>query len=140
MPIRAYPLTQSRGWGRHQAGTSYAAIAAADWDPAALRTEQLNDQDIGPILEEAQTGQLPEGEDVADGSTTYESYWAQWKSLAVREGILEHHWESADGPSQIAQIVCPRSRAKDVLHELHCGLSGGHLGVNKTLNKLRQKY
>jgi hypothetical protein len=26
--------------------------AAAGWDPAALRTEQLSNQDIGPILQE----------------------------------------------------------------------------------------
>jgi hypothetical protein len=31
-----------------------AALAASDWDPMALRTE-LNDQGIGPILEEVET-------------------------------------------------------------------------------------
>jgi hypothetical protein len=31
-----------------------AAVAAADWDPAALRTEQLNDQEIRPIMEEVE--------------------------------------------------------------------------------------
>jgi hypothetical protein len=36
-----------------------AAVAAAGWDPGALRTE-LNDKDIGPILEEVETGQRPE--------------------------------------------------------------------------------
>jgi hypothetical protein len=78
------------------------AVAAAGWDPAALRTEQLNDQDIRPILEDAETGQHPEYKDFADCSPTYETYWAQWISLAVRNGILEHHWESADGPSKLA--------------------------------------
>jgi hypothetical protein len=75
-----------------------------------------------------------------DRSPTYKSYWAQWKSFAVRNGILEHNWESANGRSQIAQIVLPRSRVKDVLTELHSGSSGGHLGVNKILNKFRQRY
>jgi hypothetical protein len=35
------------------------AVAAADWNPAAMRTE-MNNQDIGFILEEAETGQLSE--------------------------------------------------------------------------------
>jgi hypothetical protein len=73
-----------------------AAVAAAGWDPAALRTEQLNDQDIGPIMEDIQTGQCPEWEVIGDRSPTYKSYWAQWKSLAVKNGIPERHWESAD--------------------------------------------
>jgi hypothetical protein len=66
------------------------AVATASWDPAALRREQLNNQDIGPILEEVEAGQCPD-------SPTYRSYWAQWKSLTVRNSILKCHWESTNG-------------------------------------------
>jgi hypothetical protein len=37
-----------------------AAVATASWDLADLRKEQLNDRDIGPILEEVETRQHPE--------------------------------------------------------------------------------
>jgi hypothetical protein len=40
----------------------------------------------------------------------------------------------------MAQIIRTRSRVNDVLTELHGGLSGGHLGVNKTLDKVQQRY
>jgi hypothetical protein len=33
-----------------------AALPAAGWDPVVLRTEQLNNPDIGPILQEVETG------------------------------------------------------------------------------------
>jgi hypothetical protein len=115
-------------------------VAAAGWDPAALRREQLNDQDIGSILEEVETGQCPAWKDIAGCSPTHKSYWAQWKFLAVRNGILEHCWKSANGRSKITQIVLLRSRVNDVLTELHDGPSGGHLGVNKTMNKVWQMY
>jgi hypothetical protein len=105
----------------------------------ALRADQLNNPDIGPILREVETGRRPEWKDIADQSPTYKSYWAQWKSLAVRNGVLERHWESANGRSQVAQIVIPRSRV-DILTELHGEPSGGHQGVNKTLNKVQQQY
>jgi hypothetical protein len=36
------------------------AVVIAKQDPAALRMEQLNDQVIGPILEETETGKHPE--------------------------------------------------------------------------------
>jgi hypothetical protein len=119
---------------------AFAAVAAAIWDPAALRTEQLNDQDIGPILEEVQTGQCPEWKDIINCSPTYKSYSAQWKSLAIWNGILECHWESGDGRSKIAQIILSRSRVNDVLAKRHREPSGGHLGVHKTLNKVWQRY
>jgi hypothetical protein len=58
-------------------------------DSVTLRTEQLNDPDIGHILQELETGQKSEWKDIADRSPTYKSYWAQWKPLAVKNGILE---------------------------------------------------
>jgi hypothetical protein len=119
---------------------AFAAVALAGWDPSALRREQLNDKNTGPILEEVKTEQRSKWKDIAHRSPTYKSYWAQYKSLALRDGIVERHWESADGRSKISTIVLPRSRVKDVLAELHGGSSGGHLGVNKPLDKVRQKY
>jgi hypothetical protein len=119
---------------------SIAAVAAAGCDPVALWTDQLNDPDIGPILQEVETGQRPQWKDIADRSSTYKNYWAQWKSFAVRNGILERNWESANGRSQIAREVIPRSRVKDVLTELYSGPSGGHLGINQTLNKVRHRF
>jgi hypothetical protein len=64
--------------------------------------EQLDDPDIEPILQEIETGQRPEWKDIATHSPTYKSYWVQWKSLAVRNGIFERNWESANGRAQIS--------------------------------------
>jgi hypothetical protein len=55
---------------------SIAAVAAASWDPSALGMEQLNDPDIGSILQEVETGQRLEWKDIADHSPTYKFYWA----------------------------------------------------------------
>jgi hypothetical protein len=38
--------------------------------------EQLNDPDIGLLLQEVETGQRPQWKDIADRSSTYKSYWA----------------------------------------------------------------
>jgi hypothetical protein len=53
--------------------------------------EQLADYDIEQLLQEMEAGQCPVWKDIADHSSTYITYWAQWKSLVVREDILEHH-------------------------------------------------
>jgi hypothetical protein len=88
MPRRVYPQAQSWGVGRRKQVWAVVDLAAAGWDPAALRRGELNDQNIGPILEEIETGQRPEWKDIADCSLTYKSYWAQYKSLAMRNGML----------------------------------------------------
>jgi hypothetical protein len=86
------------------------------------------------ILQEVEAGQHPEWKNIADHSLIYKSYWVQWKSLLVRDGLLERHWESAYGRTRTAQIGFHRSKVKEALPELHGGPLGGHLRVNKTLD------
>jgi hypothetical protein len=58
----------------------------------------------------------------------------------VRDGILDHHSQSIDGWSKTALIVLPQSRVKEVMGELHAGLSGQYLGVNNTPNEVKEHY
>jgi hypothetical protein len=84
-----------------------------------------------------ETGQRPEWRDIDDQSTIYKSYWAQWKSLAVRDSMLERHWELADG-NKMDRVVIARSKMKEVLADIQGGNSGGHLGANRTIVKVRR--
>jgi hypothetical protein len=45
-----------------------------------------------------------------------------------------------DGKKMMAQIVIPHIKVKEVLAEMQGGTSGGHLGTNKTIDKVRQHY
>ena len=54
--------------------------------------------------------------------------------------LLKRKWESADGTKHRMQTVIPGSRTTEILDEMHCGPSGGHLGVNKTLDKIRERF
>jgi hypothetical protein len=67
-------------------------------------------------------------------------YWAQWKYLAVKNKNLERHCESEDGLSKIVQIFLPRRRMNGVLTTLTAGPTGGHMGVNKILKRIRRRY
>jgi len=51
---------------------------------------------VGPLLQEMEAVQYPVWRDISDRSPIYKSYWAQWKSLVVRDGMLERQWGSAD--------------------------------------------
>lgn len=39
---------------------------------------------------------MPREGGIREWSPIYKSYWAQWKSLVVKNVVLESHWESAD--------------------------------------------
>jgi hypothetical protein len=57
----------------------------------------------------------------------------------VRDGVLERGWESTDG-KETALIVVPRSKVKEVLAEMHGGTSGEHLGTNKIIDRVLQRF
>jgi hypothetical protein len=58
----------------------------------------------------------------------------------VRNGILEHNWESTNGQVKVAKIVLPQNKVNNALTKLHGGPSGGHLDIDKTLSKVQQQY
>jgi hypothetical protein len=91
-------------------------------------------------MREVEAGQCLEWRHISDRSPIYKSYWAQLKSLAVRDGVLVHCWELTDGKKETAQIIAPRSNVKEILAEIHGGTSGGHVGAIKTIDKIQLLY
>jgi hypothetical protein len=102
--------------------------------------ELMKAHDVGQILQKVETGQRRGWKDIADRSSVYKRYWVQWICLVVSDGMLERHWDSADGRTETAQTVVPRSKVKEILTERHGRLSEGHLGVSKILHTVRRRY
>ncbi|KAJ8949441.1 hypothetical protein NQ318_007542 [Aromia moschata] len=82
----------------------------------------------------------PTWEEVSRYSPTVKSYWAQWNSLVLSDGLLKRVLEKSDGTEERKQLIVPRNRVPEVLEEIHNGSTGGHLGVTKTLGKVRERF
>ncbi|KAJ8953333.1 hypothetical protein NQ318_012128 [Aromia moschata] len=106
--------------------------------PCKVVTAQPEDK-WRPAAIEAGTGRPP-WPDVNDKGVALKSYWAQWDSLAVEDGTLVRNWENSEGIEVKKQVLLPRSRVPEVLQEVHAGIGGGHIGTNKTLQKLRDRF
>ncbi|KAI5725816.1 hypothetical protein M8J77_020471 [Diaphorina citri] len=112
----------------------------AGWTEEELEKEQREDPDLGPVIEYKERDVKPLWRDVSDLSEAAKSYIVQWDSLVLESGVLKRRWESLNGRNVRLQIILPRARVKEVLEELHGGTSGGHLGVNKTVDKVRERF
>ena len=110
------------------------------WQPEDLRKDQEKDPDLKIILEWKNGDSRPVWEDVARHSQNVKSYWAQWDSIMVEDGILKRAMENTEGTETKVQLIIPRNRVPEVLKEIHDGSGGGHFGVSKTLEKLRQRF
>ena len=77
--------------------------------------------------------------DVEGGGRKLLSYWSQWGRLLLRDGLVLRRWENEKTGQEIYQQIClPESVVPQVLHVLHNSPSAGHLGVSKTLEKVRE--
>ncbi|KAJ8936593.1 hypothetical protein NQ318_016887 [Aromia moschata] len=106
-----------------------------DWQSEKVLRDQENDPNLKPIVNWKKEGRKPTWEEVSRYSPTVKSYWAQWNSLVLSDGLLKRVLEKSDGTEERKQLIVPRNRVPEVLEEIHNGSTGGHLGVTKTLGK-----
>ena len=64
----------------------------------------------------------------------------QWNQLYIQQGLLFRHYEDCHGEEKWAQLVVPLVLQKEILHDLHSGAVGGHLGEDKTINRLQERF
>lgn len=102
-----------------------------------IKSLQTNDPDLNEIIKWVVNKQKPQWEDISHTSETLKYYWVRFDSLSHSDGVLYHKWE---GIVPKYQSVLLKSLAWEVLVNIHCNITGGHLGVNKTLSKVRDKY
>ena len=66
--------------------------------------------------------------------------WAQWSQLELVDGVACRRWESHSGSSSQMQLILPPCLVETVLTSLYDSPSGGHLGISKTLAKVREHF
>ena len=67
-------------------------------------------------------------------------YWAQWSSLHLQNRVVYRIWETPAGDSTVWQLLLSKAPRSEVLHQLHNIITSGHLGISKTLGRVRERY
>lgn len=117
-----------------------ALLSGILWSNQNIQTQQKSDCHISPILAWVQSGQRPSKEEISSCSRKTKMLWVQWDSLILENDILKRRWEAVDGKSSKLQVIVPSSMKEDILSEMHGGVSGGHMGINRTLNKIKEYF
>lgn len=107
------------------------------WQHAELQRDKEEELSLKPIIEWKKEDQRPTWKEVSRYSPTVKSYWAQWNSLVIENGVLRSGLENTDGAEERNKTVVPRNRVAKTLREIQSGTSGGHLGVPNNLTKVR---
>ena len=145
---------ESREWGNKphdritgQDVPQVATLALSGPEPTGgrswenLREAQLCDPEIKPVLEWMERSKdKPSWEETASHPPATKVYCAQWESLKIFHGVLYRLWETPSGDATVRQLVLPKSLRREVLQELHNAPTSGHLGMAKTLSRVRERF
>ncbi|XP_036146013.1 uncharacterized protein LOC118646668 [Monomorium pharaonis] len=104
------------------------------------RKEQREDPTISIFCSAKEAGMRPVRSELADGDVSALIYWSYWDALSLKNGILYRRWTAPDLRSNILQLILPRKFVTQVLKEAYDSSSGGHFGVNKTLERIQKRF
>lgn len=60
--------------------------------------------------------------------------------MYFKNNILYRKFENESGKETIWQIALPKALRKFVLKQVHDSVTGGHLGITKTLSKVTSRF
>ena len=113
---------------------------ATEGGECTMRKLQLEDSEIGPLLLAMEAGVKPEHHTVQSYTIGGRRLFQLWDQLYVHKDILWRRFESKDGRESIAQLVVPRAARESILKEIHNSLTSAHLGEQKTLSRLKERF
>ena len=106
-----------------------------------IRNKQLEDDTTGLILKAREADCKPDEESLRGCSRAVRQLFQLWDQLVVVNGVLYRRFESFKGKKQDhLQLVVPTEMREQILRELHEGVASGHLGQDKTLHRLKERF
>ena len=105
-----------------------------------LRELQLADSTVGPVLRKKEVNERPATNETKNMARATRRLFQLWDQLQVKEGVLYRAYLSEPEDDVRLQMVVPESMRKEVLEDLHEGTMSGHLGTEKTLARVKERF
>ena len=105
-----------------------------------LRSKQLEDPIVGYLLRAREANEKPTADDLKGKSRAVKRLVQLWERLEVVDGVLWRNFKDDPGSDSRKQLIVPESLRDEVLQELHAGVLSGHLGQEKTSERLRKRF
>uniref|UniRef100_A0A1B0DGB3 RNA-directed DNA polymerase n=1 Tax=Phlebotomus papatasi TaxID=29031 RepID=A0A1B0DGB3_PHLPP len=104
----------------------------------ARATEQ--DPELRKVKNLVESGARPQWELISAEPRQLKRFWGLFESLSVDRGVLVYRWEEGRPGNSWRLWVLPTACIEEVLEELHSSPSGGHFGIARTLDRLKEWF
>ena len=115
-------------------------VTMAEANPVDLVSAQEEDSDLATVKEWVSNGTRPNLKEIQDRSFYVKSLWNQWERLDIKDKLLVRRWDVTETGQILWQAVVPMKQRRIVLNYAHDIKASGHLGIRKTLGRIRQRF
>ena len=106
-----------------------------------MRELQMKDLDIQIMIQwKRSLEERPEWKQIRQKSATVKALWQQWDQICFIRGLLMRAKDHPNSPHPQTQIVLPLKLQTDLLKQVHNHISAAHMGVTRTLERLKMKF
>ena len=106
----------------------------------SLQSSQKADNDLQKLRTWIEKGVLPKKVSVSGESFYLKSLVSQFDRLCIEDDLICRKWKDISTNQIFHQYVVPYSKRRSVLQQCHDEKTAGHLGIKKTLHKIRLRY
>jgi len=112
----------------------------SQFSKADVREAQKADSRVGKVYEWVEKKDRPSNKEIATYGEEVKTLMARWKQLTIEDGVLVRHVREDGTPREICQIVLPAPLRELVLHQLHDLRIVGHLGIQRTVGRVKHRF
>jgi len=105
-----------------------------------IQTYQDEDRDISLVRQWVVEGKRPNRQDISAEGYVVKTLWTMYSQLEVTGGVLVRRQERPGTEEYVFQAIVPLSQRREVLHYCHDVRTAGHLGIRKTLQRIKLKF
>jgi len=135
---------QQCGRVSHTSSTPIGMLTSGDitcgYSMQQLREMQLNDGCIGQLIKAKEENVQPCPYFAKSQPISFCRLLQQWEQLVIVNGVLYRQFVHVSDDLSYLQLVVPEEMWTGILKCLHEGLAGGHLGQDKTLHRLKERF
>ena len=112
----------------------------SDYSTADIVEAQKLDPDISPVIPWVESGKTPTRADTSSCSANTKTLANRFDQLKLEEGLLVRYPPPSRSGRVPRQIVLPRTLRDVVLHQLHDLRVVGHLGIQRTIARVQDRF
>ena len=105
-----------------------------------LREAQAADPESRSLLDWLKHSGWPEKNELDAQSPSLKNYISLKRELFIRDGVLFLRNQREEGVAESFRLVVPRNLRSQILELYHNSIYGGHMGVEKTYDRVRKKF